>query len=62
MIILDPPKFAPTKNHDENHEEFDWYRANFGELSGEEIKGLVEKPDIDKAPSTLSVVGRYIFP
>ena len=25
------------------------------------IKGLVEKPDIDKAPSTLSVVGRYIL-
>lgn len=26
-----------------------------------EVKGLVEKPDIDKAPSTLSVVGRYIL-
>lgn len=26
-----------------------------------EITGLVEKPDIDKAPSTLSVVGRYIL-
>ena len=25
------------------------------------IKGLVEKPDVDKAPSTLSVVGRYIL-
>lgn len=26
-----------------------------------EVKGLVEKPDTDKAPSTLSVVGRYIL-
>lgn len=26
-----------------------------------EVKGLVEKPDPDKAPSTLSVVGRYIL-
>jgi len=26
-----------------------------------EIKGLVEKPNPDKAPSTLSVVGRYIL-
>lgn len=26
-----------------------------------EITGLVEKPEIDKAPSTLSVVGRYIL-
>ena len=25
------------------------------------VNGLVEKPDIDKAPSTLSVVGRYIL-
>lgn len=26
-----------------------------------EVKGLVEKPDPDKAPSTLSIVGRYIL-
>jgi UTP--glucose-1-phosphate uridylyltransferase len=26
-----------------------------------EIKGLVEKPEVDKAPSNLSVVGRYIL-
>ncbi|MEM8833195.1 MAG: UTP--glucose-1-phosphate uridylyltransferase GalU [Pseudomonadota bacterium] len=26
-----------------------------------EVKDLVEKPDIDKAPSTLSIVGRYIL-
>ncbi len=26
-----------------------------------EVKGLVEKPDADKAPSTTSVVGRYIL-
>ena len=26
-----------------------------------EVKGLVEKPDPEKAPSTLSVVGRYIL-
>lgn len=26
-----------------------------------EVKGLVEKPDPDKAPSTLSVIGRYIL-
>ena len=26
-----------------------------------EVKGLIEKPDPDKAPSTLSVVGRYIL-
>lgn len=34
-----------------------------GEDDGDvvEIKGLVEKPAIDKAPSTLSVVGRYIL-
>ena len=26
-----------------------------------EVKGLVEKPDADKAPSCLAVVGRYII-
>jgi UTP--glucose-1-phosphate uridylyltransferase len=26
-----------------------------------EVKGLVEKPEPDKAPSTLSVIGRYIL-
>ncbi len=31
------PKFGPTKNHDHDHEEFDWHRAHFGELSGEEL-------------------------
>ena len=34
-----------------------------GEQTGKtvEIKGLVEKPEVEKAPSTLSVVGRYIL-
>jgi len=27
-----------------------------------EVKGIVEKPDPDKAPSTLCVIGRYILP
>lgn len=37
--------------------------VDMGETKGNivEVKGLVEKPDPDKAPSTLSVVGRYIL-
>ncbi len=31
------PKFGPTKDRDSNHEEFEWYRSVFGDLSGEEV-------------------------
>ncbi|MGI9304110.1 MAG: UTP--glucose-1-phosphate uridylyltransferase GalU [Gammaproteobacteria bacterium] len=41
---------------------------NYGIVDGEfqgdrlwNIKGLVEKPDVDKAPSNIAVVGRYIL-